>query len=237
MSLVTRFSAVFCVAQQLERVRPLAPGETVGRATRADVPALLEVARRAHGSGGRSRETLEQRLDRGLTAHLLRQNGTPAAYLWVGRGSYSIFPLRLRLVLPPGAGYVFDETTDPAFRRQGMLGKLLASAWQTEGLDLGVACIATSNVASLAANGRVGFRPDCTVALSRWLVWRVHSVRGPHGASVGRFHSLVRPGHNPVALQCAVHRDGLRDFRLAHDAEVLRPRPGAPDWDAGMDRQ
>ncbi|MBI5838091.1 MAG: GNAT family N-acetyltransferase [Candidatus Eisenbacteria bacterium] len=230
MSLGTRFSGEFYLARSPEGARPPAPGEVVAPATEADVPDLLRVAEAVHGPGGRTAALFTDRLRRGLRPYILRHDHTAAAFLWVGLQRYSIYPLRLSLLLAGGAGYVFDEATSPDFRRQGMLGKLFAAAWEREGLRVAVACIATSNAASLAANRRIGFAPECSVVMSRLLALRTHTVRPAEGGPALRFRSFARPGSNPVALSCRLDEHGLGDFRMSH--QDTGPGGGDADLDS-----
>jgi hypothetical protein len=211
MLLCEHFAASLLVSTNLVHFRSLLPGEEITLATRADVPAMLEIANATLGRGARGAETFEGRLSRGMKAYILRKEGKPAAHLWMTRQNHTVYLLRLLMEVPDDAAIVLDETTSPQNQRLGMLGKLLRFAWDDNSLGMVAMCVRSGNQPSLAANCRLGFRPACTVSLTQLLAMRLHVVRQHEGGAVQWFLSRSRITMNPFMLRCRLDSGGLLD--------------------------
>lgn len=88
-------------------------------------------------------------------------NGQPAAYGWVATREARIGELNLVFTLPPGQRYLWDFTTLPKFRGQGIYPRLLQSILQYEqpGANRFWIIHAPENLPSSRGIERAGFEP------------------------------------------------------------------------------
>jgi hypothetical protein len=97
--------------------------------------------------------------------------------VWIARGSFDIYRLRLRLNFGEDLGYYYDETTDPKYRRLGLIGKLLKAVWESQDFRAASVCIASTNTASQAANQNLGFHRFATCRFQKFGFLRNHAIR------------------------------------------------------------
>ena len=226
MNLFELSKAVVLMSDALACVRPCEQDEEISTARETDIPALLEIGHAVHARAVRTEEVFKARFNNGRKAYLLRKAGTPTSYLWTAETSYNIHPLRLRLELPKRVHYFFDETTAPAYRRRGMLGKLMEFAWRDNSLHAAAICVRADNRVSLSANSRLGFCPVSTISMFQLIVFRMHRVQGHQRPGTQTFFS--RPTLGPRQSILTLHLESNGKFEVGRGPASRPATPSRP---------
>jgi hypothetical protein len=210
-----RFSATLLLAKGPIQGRLPGPDETIVPVREDDLPSVVLMCHSALGYAERSEEIFAARLRQGCRGFLMYKGRHPAGMLWLARGYGDIYPLRMRVNVDKSLGYLFDEATAPAYRRQGVLGALMRFVWNDEQLQAGACCVGTGNSSSLEANGRLGFLRTHTITLSRQaVIFRRHVVKSEPDNRTEVFWSLCSARENPLRLECDLRMDGFTGFRI-----------------------